>query len=118
MDEEREQARPLCTGGSIAFGNQNSSVNLDTSEASKDPNHTDASSAANVNNDQVEKMRKLEEVMWSKRASDADVAAAILAAGPEGEAFAKETYSRDAIVRDVEAYAKGPAAYRQHQQSR
>jgi hypothetical protein len=117
MDEEREQARPLCTGGSITFGNQKSSVNLDISDASKDPNHTDAS-AANVNNDQVEKMRKLEEMMWSKRASDADVAAAILAAGPEGEAFAKETYSRDAMVRDVEAYAKGPAAYRQHQQSR
>ena len=108
MDEEREQARPLCTGGSIAFGNQNSSVNLDTSDSSKDPNHTD----------QVEKMKKLEEMMWSKRASDADVAAAIVAAGPEGEAFAKETYSRDAMVRDVEAYAKGPAAYRQHQQSR
>ena len=110
MDEEREQARPLCNG------NQNSSVNLDTSDSSKDPNHTDAS-AANVNNDQVEKMRKLEEMMWSKRASDADVAAAIVAAGPEGEAFAKETNSRDAMVRDVEAYAKGPEAYRQHQQS-
>ena len=109
MDEEREQARPLCNGVSLAFANQKSSVNPDTSEASKDPN---------VNTDQVEKMRKLEEMMWSKRASDADVAAAILAAGPEGEAFAKETYSRDAMVRDVEAYAKGPAAYRQHQQSR
>ena len=109
MDEEREQARPLCTGGSIAYGNQKSSVNPDTSEASKDPN---------VNTNQVEKMRKLEEMMWSKRASEADVAAAIVAAGPEGEAFAKETNSRDAMVRDVEAYAKGPEAYREHRQSR
>ena len=108
MDEEREQARPLCNGVSLAFANQKSSVNPDTSEACKDPNHTD---------DQVEKMKKLEEMMWSKRASDADVAAAIVAAGPEGEAFAKETNSRDAMVRDVEAYAKGPEAYRQHQQS-